>query len=101
MKKEYMKPGMESEVFVANEYVAACLRFESTGGVTANGYWEESPEDPKEIHEKLSEYFETEYGLSPSKMSPPCGACSTNSNVHNFEFSSSRAANVATYSAIS
>ena len=26
MKKEYMKPVMESEVFVANEYVAACYQ---------------------------------------------------------------------------
>ena len=24
MKKEYVKPAMESEVFISNEYVAAC-----------------------------------------------------------------------------
>lgn len=28
MKKEYMKPMMESEVFVANEYVATCSKSE-------------------------------------------------------------------------
>ena len=32
MKKVYVKPVMESEAFVANEYVAACYRIKCKGG---------------------------------------------------------------------
>ncbi len=36
MKKTYVKPVMESEEFVANEYVAACWRFTCKGGGTGS-----------------------------------------------------------------
>ena len=37
MKKEYVKPAMESEVFISNEYVAACYSGECD--VTCGSYY--------------------------------------------------------------
>lgn len=50
MKKEYVKPAMESEVFISNEYVAACY-----SGVCNVNCWSYSAWDDADGDERVDE----------------------------------------------
>lgn len=65
MKKKYMKPVMESEMFVANEYVAACSSYTYTySGV--DGLSCEECDDPPNCPVKILKIYYPD-GKYPSK----------------------------------
>lgn len=57
MKRTYVKPVMESEAFVANEYVAACWTFACEGGGTGVYKTDDENYEPTENTEKGDPFF--------------------------------------------
>ncbi len=63
MKKEYVKPVMESEEFVANEYVAACWKYVCHGYNTKINIDRNS----HEAHGPVSERFDTKQAVTETR----------------------------------